>query len=95
MVSEAILWTLAGPTVSVVGKTRIKTSRPTLRMSGTSTNDSKVEVIVGKSLAANALGTNGWTQTARLKKGVNRVTVQSVNSFGDLSTPAFVKVTRR
>jgi len=94
MRDEAVLWTLAGPTGTVIGKTRLKTKKPTLRLRGTSTNASSVNVIPGKAPVVKAAGTNAWTATIRLKEGRNKVAVEAVNSFGDKSSPVLLNVTR-
>jgi hypothetical protein len=84
--------------LTVSGKKRVVTKRPTLLVRGTASCEfgvSGVKVKVGKAGFRNAAGTTSWRFKARLKRGVNVVKVQATGSNGATSSIAVVRIIRR
>lgn len=83
------------PTIRINGPKRRLTSRPTLRLSGTASDNlilAGIEVKAGSGPSKRAAGTARWSTKVRLKSGTTRINATSLDRAGNSSVPARVIV---
>jgi hypothetical protein len=83
------------PTIRINGPKRRLTSRPSLRLSGSASDNlilSGIEVKAGAAPSKRAVGTARWSTIVRLKSGTTRITATALDRAGNLSAPAKVIV---
>jgi hypothetical protein len=80
------------PTLSLIGKKSLKTTKPTIKIRGTSTGADSVEYQIGDGDFKTAQGTDAWSLKAKLKPGKNVITIYGIGEFED-SDPLTVTVT--
>lgn len=84
-------------TVKVSGPKKVSTAASSIKIKGTASCNagiSQVQYKLGNGKFKSAKGTKSWSFTARLKPGVNKITVQATGSNGVTSKAAKITVTR-
>jgi len=83
-------------TVKISGKKKITTTATSLKIKGTASSGAGITLVqykIGKGKFKNAKGTTSWNFKAKLKPGVNKITVVATGGNDVKSSPATVKVT--
>lgn len=83
------------PTIRINGPKRRLTSRPSLRLSGSASDNlllAGIEVKAGTAPPKRASGTARWSAKVRLKEGSNRINAIALDRAGNASPPAKVIV---
>lgn len=83
-------------TVKISGKKKITTTATSLKIKGTASCEAGITVVqykIGKGKFKNAKGTTSWNFKAKLKPGVNKITVVATGGNAVQSAPAKIKVT--
>jgi len=82
-------------TVKISGKKKITTTKTSLKIKGTASCGAGITLVqykIGKGKFKNAKGTTSWNFKAKLKPGVNKITVVATGGNAVQSSPATIKV---
>jgi hypothetical protein len=80
------------PALKLSGKKSFKTTKPVVKIKGTSMNADSVEYALGAGNYKTAVGVGAWSFKVRLKPGKNEITVYGIGEYED-SDPLVIKVT--
>jgi hypothetical protein len=86
------------PVVTITGKSRLTTRRPSVVLRGTASDDVGVALVtvkVGKKRARPAVGAGQWFCRVRLAPGRNPIRVLAYDALGNVSAPARAVIMRK
>jgi sugar lactone lactonase YvrE len=86
------------PAIKIIGKKRITTARPKLKIKGAASDASGIAEVrykLARGGFKKAKGTTNWNFIARLRPGKNIIRIVATDNFGNDSIPLKVRITRK